>query len=101
MNCIQCGKKHTAFDDDAGTYRQYFCSTECEALVESELSLQVVCPNCQSTFDASVTGENFWWGNDRCTENLECPHCGASTRFQSEYDPRSGYSYSQFKEVQS
>jgi len=34
MKCIQCDKPHTAFNEDAGTYKEHFCSEKCQALAE-------------------------------------------------------------------
>ena len=30
MHCIQCNKEYRAYDEDDGTYREHFCSKECE-----------------------------------------------------------------------
>ena len=34
MECLYCGKKYIAYDSDAGTYKEHFCSNECEGRAE-------------------------------------------------------------------
>ncbi len=34
MNCLECGKRYYPNDNDAGTFRERFCSKECEKKVE-------------------------------------------------------------------
>ena len=29
MKCLNCGQRYIAYDSDAGTFREYFCSMEC------------------------------------------------------------------------
>lgn len=36
-NCFTCDALYFAHDDDAGTYKEYFCSPECAAKQEAEL----------------------------------------------------------------
>jgi len=37
MKCINCDKEYTAFNEDAGTYKEHFCSIECQIECEEEI----------------------------------------------------------------
>jgi len=66
MHCIQCNKEYRAYDEDAGTYREHFCSTECENKCieqyedfvqrESDFALQHNDPSAPSFLTEGATG---------------------------------------------
>jgi len=35
MRCINCNKEYKAFNEDAGTYKESFCSEKCEETHDS------------------------------------------------------------------
>jgi len=35
--CMYCDKKYRAYDDDAGTMKEHFCSTDCARDYERDL----------------------------------------------------------------
>lgn len=39
MNCFCCGKQYIANDEDAGTYKEAYCSLECESNIEKLIDL--------------------------------------------------------------
>lgn len=39
MKCFCCGKKYMTHDEDAGTYKEAYCSLECESNVEALIDL--------------------------------------------------------------
>ena len=38
--CLYCKKQYITHDEDAGTYKQYFCTKKCEKMFDMELDNQ-------------------------------------------------------------
>ena len=66
MHCIQCNKEYRAYDEDDGTYREHFCSKECETKCikqyedfvqrESDFALSYNDPSSPSFVTEGATG---------------------------------------------
>ena len=65
--CRMCKKRYIAYDTDAGTYKEWFCSEKCAAAAEPPLKTEELFgadPNCNHEED-----ENCWSG-------VRCKKCG-------------------------